>query len=336
MTILYKVSVIIPTYRRCDSVKRVLQALSSQTVPSDEYEVIISIDGSEDGTREVVDTFKPDYTLRSIWSPNSGRASACNKGIREARGEIIILLDDDMEPTKNFIRAHYNAHIRGARVGVIGAAPIPINESSSFIVHYIAEKFNSHMNKISTPGYNFQIRDFYSGNFSIRRKLFLEVGLYNEAFKTYGNEDVELASRFLKSGVKLAFNSEALALQYYEKDFSGVAIDNIDKGKTAVLLVSLHPETFNDLKLTKYNHESWKWRSIRAALIKLSILFPKTKSLIILFSSFIEKLHPTYLNTYYFLSLDYFFWLGVQTALKETTISNRDNIIQHINDYKKS
>jgi GT2 family glycosyltransferase len=47
-------SVVIPTYRRRDSVARVLDALTRQTVPPEEFELIVSIDGSEDGTRELV------------------------------------------------------------------------------------------------------------------------------------------------------------------------------------------------------------------------------------------------------------------------------------------
>ncbi|MEQ9620233.1 MAG: glycosyltransferase [Deltaproteobacteria bacterium] len=335
MKSLYKISVIIPTYNRRNSVKRILKALAEQTFSPRDYEVIVSIDGSEDGTGEIIEEFKPDYSLRSIWSPNSGRAAACNRGIREASGDVIILLDDDMEPSREFINAHYAAHIGEERLGVMGAAPVPIKDTSQPIVKYIGTKFNNHLKKISAPGYNFQIRDFYSGNFSIRRELLLEIGVFNEAFRIYGNEDVELAWRMLGAGVKLSYNSDALATQHSEKDFRGIAGDNIAKGKTAVLLASLYPDSINHLKLSEYRHPSWKWGTLRRALVSVSMIFSKTPELIILFTRLMEKLHPAYLETCYFLSLDYFFWYGVEITLNDSNIDNREKLMHNIK-YSKS
>lgn len=315
-----KVSVIIPTYNRCYSVQRLLNALTEQSFPSNNYEVIVSIDGSEDGTKKMVNEFRANYKLRSVWHTNSGRASACNRGILEAVGEVLILLDDDMEPSHHFVEAHYSSHPENSRLGIIGAAPIHFNEYSSSCIRYIGSKFNSHLKKISTPNYDFTLRDFYSGNFSIRREVLLEVGIFNETFKVYGNEDLELAWRLLRSGIKLKYCTKALAIQYYEKDFAGLARDTIAKGSTAVLLASMYPDTYNYLKLSTYKHVSWKWRSLRATLIKIAIIFPKINALIILFSNLIEKLTPNYITTYYALALDYFFWLGALSALKRDDI----------------
>lgn len=330
MKSLYKVSVIIPTYNRCKSVERTLSALADQTFPSKDYEVIVSIDGSEDGTKDLVDAFNPKYNLRSIWSPNTGRAAACNRGIRESSGEVLILLDDDMEPSPEFVEAHYSAHRNGLKLGVIGAAPIKFNKSSSPIECYIGAKFNSHLKKISEPGYNFQLRNFYSGNFSIRTKLLLEVGVFNEAFTIYGNEDLDLAWRMLRSGVKLTYSPKALSTQHYEKDFDGLAKDTIAKGKTAVLLASLYPDAVSHLKLSEFHHPSWKWGTLRSVLVSISMTFSKTPELIISLTELIEKLHPAHLQTYYFLSLDYFFWYGVEITLKNGNIGNREKLIHDI------
>src|SRR5690349_14383580 len=94
-----RVSVVIPTYQRRLSVERTLQALSAQTMPADQFEVVVSIDGSMDGTREMLDACRTPYTLVAQWQRNRGRAAACNRGVALARGDVIVLLDDDMEPT---------------------------------------------------------------------------------------------------------------------------------------------------------------------------------------------------------------------------------------------
>jgi len=190
-------------------VRQLLQALATQTLPADEYEVIVSIDGSEDGTRELVAQFPASYALRFAWQPNRGRAAACNTGIRMALGELIILLDDDMEPPPDFLRGHLNAHAGATRLGVIGAAPIAVDHASPPVVGYIGSKFNEHLAKLAQTSYALQLRDFYSGNFSIRRDVLLEAGLFDEAFKVYGNEDLELSLRLSRAGVRLVYSPDA-------------------------------------------------------------------------------------------------------------------------------
>lgn len=311
-----KVSIVIPTFNRCISVSRALAALASQTFPHDEFEVIVSIDGSEDGTKEMVDAFKADFSLRSIWNPNSGRAAACNKAILETIGDILISLDDDMEPSPDLIAVHYAAHQYNMKIGVIGAVPIVVDESSTHIVRYIGAKFNSHLKKISEPGYKIRVWDFYSGNFSISRGNMFEIGLFNEDFVIYGNEDVELAHRLLESGINIVYSPDAYCIQHYEKDFRGLAKDTIAAGKTAVLLFAKYPNTFNELKLIEYNFTGWKWRSLRLSLIWLSIFIPFTVDAVILFIKLFEKSNPKIQEKLYTLALDYFFWLGVWSALK--------------------
>ncbi|MGH2373614.1 MAG: glycosyltransferase family 2 protein [Gemmatimonadales bacterium] len=51
MTEPVRISVVIPTYQRCASVRRTLEALARQTMAATEYDVIVPIDGSDDGTR---------------------------------------------------------------------------------------------------------------------------------------------------------------------------------------------------------------------------------------------------------------------------------------------
>jgi GT2 family glycosyltransferase len=323
MNALYHLSVILPTYRRCASVERALRSLAQQTLPPTAYEVIVSIDGSDDGTREMVAQFPAPYKLRGLWQPNQGRAAACNAGIHAATGEVLVLLDDDMEATPGFLRSHLQAHPAGSRLGVMGAVPIHVNESSPPVVAYVGAKFNQHLEKLAQPGYQLKLRDFYSGNFSIRRDVLPDVGLFDEAFKIYGNEDLELSLRLARAGVQLVYRSEALAHQHYTKDFAGLARDNIAKGRTAVLLASKHPETFHGLKLDTFTQEWRKWRLLRAGLLGISRLWPGTPKGVIAFMHWLEQRRPAQLHLYYALVLDYCYWVGVQASLRENRRTGR-------------
>lgn len=310
-------SVIIPTYQRRASVERALRALAAQTLPAAMVEVIVSMDGSQDGTREMLAQFSAPYALRVLWQPNAGRAAACNAGIRAATGELIVLLDDDMEAAPELLEAHRQAHATRSRLGVMGAVPMRYAASAPPVVAYVGAKFNQHLVRLAQPNHRLQLRDFYSGNFSIRREVLLSVGLFDEAFKIYGNEDLELSLRLQQAGVQLRYCAEALAYQHYEKGFAGLARDHIAKGRTAVLMTQKHPETFADLKLSTYRQASLPWRGLRASLLRLGRVWPGTTAFVIASIGWLERWRPAHLHLFYTLALDYCYWLGAQSALGE-------------------
>ena len=312
------ISVVIPTYGRCASVHRALQALAHQTLPADEYEVIVSIDGSEDGTSEMAAQFAAPYRLVVSWQPHKGRAAACNAGIKAATGELVVLLDDDMEPAPGCLAAHRRAHNGRSHLGVLGTVPIKLEESSPAVVKYIGCKFNRHLENLAQPGYKLKLTHFYSGHFSMQRKLLLEVGAFDESFQVYGNEDLELSVRLSEAGVQFKYCPDAVARQSYTKDFGALARDNMAKGRTAVLLAIKHPHTFHDLKLSTYRQGAPLWRVLRAGLLGLSRLSAGTPNAMILFMTWLERYQMAGLHLLYSLALDYFYWLGATSALRET------------------
>lgn len=309
-------SVIIPTYQRRGCVANLLDGLSRQTFPPKSFEVIVSIDGSNDGTQELVEQFEASFRLLSLWQPKRGRAAACNSGIRSSTGDVLLLLDDDMDPTPALLEAHWAAHQDQPSLAVLGAAPILLNPSSSAVAHYVANKFNRHLENLAQPGYEFQLRDFYSGNCSIRRNVLLAAGGFDEGFRIYGNEDLELWHRLAARGVRLVYSRDAVAYQNYTKDFFGLARDKQEQGCTAVLLASKHPETFKHLKLSTYRQGSLKWRLARKILLVASRGAPCTPRLVMNAMHWMAEHRP---NWFLFLcqqALDYFYWLGVRTALR--------------------
>jgi GT2 family glycosyltransferase len=310
-------SVIIPTYQRRDSVERALRALARQTLAVERYEVIVSIDGSEDGTRELLETCPVPYRLKHVWQPRRGRAAARNTGTRLAQGDILVFFDDDMEPAPECLEHHWHAHPNGSRLGAIGAAPVRCESGDPPVAAYIAAKFDEHLSNLARPNHRLVLRDFYSGHFSVRREVLFEVGLFDEAFRVYGNEDLELSVRLAAAGAKLVYLPEALAYQHYSKDFAALAHDTIAKGRTAVLLAGKHPEVSAGLQFNAYDQGSWRWRWVRAALLTLSRVWSPTPDASIAIVKRLEQWQVERLHLYYRFVLDYLYWLGVQTALRE-------------------
>jgi GT2 family glycosyltransferase len=316
-------SVVIPTYRRRALVRRALESLANQTLAPMEYEVIVSIDGSDDGTQQMVAAFPAPYALRCVSQPHAGRAAACNTGIRAATGELVVLLDDDMQPASELLAAHRRAHAGTPDLGVMGAVPVRLTARSSPTARYIGSKFNGHLEKLARPDYQLRLRDFYTGNFSIRRATLLRVGLFDEAFRVYGNEDLELSVRLKRAGVRLVYAPGALAYQAYAKDFAALAADTAAKGRTAVLLARKHPETLPELKLATYDVGFPRWRVARAALLGLSDRWPPSSDLLVRLVQVLDRVAPPRLvDVAYFLTLDYFYWLGARSALRGQSGAN--------------
>jgi hypothetical protein len=176
---------------------------------------------------------------------------------------------------------------------------------------------NAHLDRLAQPGYKLGFRDIYSGNLSLPREVLREVGGFDETFKLYGHEDYELALRLAKSGVELGYCPAATAYQAYDKDFAGLAQDCIAKGRTAVLFARMHSDVASSPQLATYRAGPRKWRAIRAPLLLLSRWFPTFPEWLIVSMTRLERHRPRRLHTYYRLALDYFFWVGAQSALRE-------------------
>src|ERR1017187_3766715 len=91
-----RISVIIPTFQRRNLLRRALNAVFAQDFPPSEVEVIVVIDGSQDGTLEMLRELRPSCRLRFLYQENKGQAAAKNAGIQLAEGEILFFLDDDI------------------------------------------------------------------------------------------------------------------------------------------------------------------------------------------------------------------------------------------------
>jgi hypothetical protein len=219
-----------------------------------------------------------------------------------------------MEPNAECLATHERLHTDSLQLGVIGAASIPVAASSPPVMQYIGAKFNQHLARIGQPGYRLKLRDFYSGNFSIRRQMLCELGGFDEAFQVYGSEDLELGLRLTQAGIQIIFSPEALAIQHYTKDFGALARDHIFKGQTSVLLARKHPQAWPELKLSTFDQASFKWRLMRSMLLALAPTWPGSSERIIHMTQWLERRRPTWLPLYYAFVLDYFYWLGVDSA----------------------
>jgi glucosyl-dolichyl phosphate glucuronosyltransferase len=99
-----KITVVLCTYNRCQCLTNTLESVSSLEPPgANEWEVLVVDNNSSDHTREVVGNFCRSHPgrFRYLFEAQQGKSYALNTGIREARGDIVAFIDDDVaaEPT---------------------------------------------------------------------------------------------------------------------------------------------------------------------------------------------------------------------------------------------
>ena len=221
-------SVVIPTYNRKESLKVTLDALGrqgplpGQAMPS--FEVVVISDGSTDGTEKFLAEYaaSASYPLRWIQQENGGPAKARNRGVHEATGEVIVFIDDDVEPAPPCLAVHASHHEKDDKIAVIGPMspdparrreePVWIAWEHEMLQRQYKSLVTLEWGGVGTPHY-------YTGNASQRREHVLAVGGFNEKFQRM--EDIELAVRMEKERqVRFRFDPKAAALHRPMRTFA--------------------------------------------------------------------------------------------------------------------
>ena len=224
-----KASVVIPTYNRSGILRKTLHAITEQSLPLSEYEVVLVDDGSTDGTEAMVKAEFPE--VRYIRQANQGRSVARNTGIRAAQGEVIIFIDSDIVVNLGFVEAHLRDHVRAERAIVNG---IVVNTSNF-------DDPTSEPYKLSDRSR----ASFATGNSSVRKKFLLEAGLFDEDFNQYGWEDLELGHRLFDLGLEKIKAVDAVGY-HYNPPVSMDELPNMlrkerERGKMALLFLAKSP-----------------------------------------------------------------------------------------------
>ena len=207
-----RVSVVIPTFNRCESLRVTLDGLARQ-VSAPPWEAIVVSDGATDGTAEMVRDYAAlsPFSLRFFEQANAGPARARNRGVAEAQGAVIVFLDDDVEPMEEYVGRHAAHHLSEPTVAVVGPMlPDPERRVAEPVwiawEHAMLEKQYTAWRTGEWAGVG--AHHFYSGNASVRREHLLAVGGFNETFGR--QEDVELAVRLeSERGMRFRFDADA-------------------------------------------------------------------------------------------------------------------------------
>lgn len=180
------ISVVVPTYNRKGLLKNCLSALFNQTYPQDEYEILVSDDGSSDGTNRLVKNIaKKHKNLRYFKQNHQGPAAARNLGIKKAKGRIIALTDDDCLPQKDWLQQIDQVFQENPKTLGIEGKTITGSPKTSLFTYTVTNQASG---------------QYWTCNIAYQRRTLNEVGGFDQEFSYAHCEDIDLAQRVLKKG----------------------------------------------------------------------------------------------------------------------------------------
>jgi len=210
------VSVLIPVYNEETYIGRCIRSIFNQTLPRDEYEVIVVNDGSDDRTKYALSLFADDIHI--IENPKQlGLPGSLNVGVKSAKGQFIVRLDGD-----DYVSAEY------------------LNVLSMYL------RMNKHMDAVACDYYLVDdneavlarrdcMQDPLGCGVMFRVDQLIDIGLYDDSFLAH--EDRDLRIRFLK---KYKINRIELPLYRYRRHKENMTNDEDNMKKYESILIEKH------------------------------------------------------------------------------------------------
>lgn len=207
-----EVSVVVPTYNRRNSLRQCLHSLRLQDFDKDRYEVIVVIDGSSDGTedmlRELFSTFANRLVI--LGQENKGPAAACNFGVKNSRGRIIAFTEDDCVVERDWIKKivyYHSLHPR--HLAIQGAIfDFPQKALTALLEKIVWQDYLKYI--VYNKDGNEYIYRFATGNCSVKKELFLKSG-YSFPEDIYFREDADVRNQLLEKNIDILYAREIKA-----------------------------------------------------------------------------------------------------------------------------
>jgi len=214
-----RLSVIVPTRNRAGSLKKLLQSLDDVECPESlELEVWVVDNGSTDGTEEIIaaELSRPrTFSLRVLHERKKGKASALNLGLASAKGDVLLVLDDDVMVQRQFLAKHlecYGATDFDAVQGRVLPGLDPDGKSADLVR---LREYNIPF--IDYGGDYREIRGLTGTNMSFKRMVFEKIGFFDTRLGPGAagfSEDSEYSIRIRQAGFKIGYTPHAVV--YHE------------------------------------------------------------------------------------------------------------------------
>ena len=216
-----EVTILIPTYNRADLILESLDSVFAQSYR--DFEIVVVDDGSTDNTAEVLSPLAERGQLRYIYQKNQGASAARNRGIMEARGDLIAFLDSDdlFHPAKLELQVDYFRTHKD--IGLVHSGFTKFNAVESDLGYRDTSWFSG----IIYP----QILLYWTTLMAmdtvlIPKKIFDSIGLFDENLIV--GEDLDMWRRIARKYPFGFINKSLARVRVHEGNISGNKISAMD------------------------------------------------------------------------------------------------------------
>ena len=210
-----KLSIVVATYNRAQSLLRTLHSVVGQTAPAEKWECVVVNNNSTDNTEALFAEFaaaNPTFDLKMVTETKQGLSNARNCGIAASKGEYIAIVDDDETLEDTFAESYIEFFDAFPAAMAAGGAVKACYESarprwmSHFTEQMIANPLDLDIAVTIFPN----SRVPAGGNMAFRREVFDRVGLFNPKLgrngqSLVGGEENDLFARLRREGELLYF-----------------------------------------------------------------------------------------------------------------------------------
>lgn len=264
-----QVSVIIPHYNRLDALRETLRSLARQSLPPDEFEVIVVDDGSDYDVAQMLGGLELPFEHHLLYQDHKGAASARNLGVSQARGEFLLFLDTDMVTTPDLLLEHVRSHRKHKQALVTGLREDWPEAQRDPLVTWFESRPDGADVRLGKSSFTFQ--EAFTCNLSLRACHWPTTGGFDEQFPRSGFEDVEFAYRATRLGFEIILNPKALAYHNHPQTMQQYCRHEQNYQCSAILLLKKHPELRGQIMHLR-DKEPIDWRADSPGLIARKII----------------------------------------------------------------
>ena len=211
-----KVSIIVLTRNCRDTISSLLNSL--QTLDYPHYEIIV-VDSSDDGTDKIV---KGHENIKLVRAPALGINFARNLGLREAAGDIVCFIDGDYIAPPDWISNILSEFKKDQRIGLVGGSvyTLPTNLLGKYLNETLISPNPRYERRgiitkeqLSRQPYG-DVRLPIGGNMAFRRKVFEDMGYFDEEWKIGGWDEFEFIGRLLEHGYRVVVSPKPFVYRH--------------------------------------------------------------------------------------------------------------------------
>lgn len=208
-------SVVIPTYNRQRVLAECLDALARQSVAPETFEVIVVDDGSSDETEQFCRHFRAAFPFQYLRQLNAGAGAARRRGVQHARGEYLVLINDDTICAPSLLAQHLKAHTqcRHERQAVLGDFRFPPAAQDRALTRFLMASPFFFPQATLQPGTYWEYTYMVTCNLSVKREAVLAAGSFDPHFRVA--EDSDLGLRLSRKGFCVRYVPEAQAIHQH-------------------------------------------------------------------------------------------------------------------------